>query len=543
MGSLLNVFRIPDLRNKVLFTLAMIALYRFGAFIPVPGIDLDAVATLRTQAEEGGVLGFLQLFSGGALTQFAVFALGIMPYITASIIMQILTVVIPKLEQWQAQGAVGQRKITQWTRYVTVGIAIMQSTGLVFLFHNGGGGFFANVSTNLDLVPNFTIPRVLLIVLTLVAGTALIMWMGELITQRGIGNGMSILIFTSVVSSYPSTASRVRAEAGNTALAFLIFLFIVLTVAIVFVEQGQRRIPVQFAKRVVGRRMYGGQSTYIPLKVNQSGVIPIIFASSVLYLPLLLSNVLPADGWGADVQQWINDNLVQPTSIFYIVLYGLLIIGFAYFYTAITFDPAQQADTIRKQGGFIPGIRPGPQTERYLARILSRITLPGALFIAAVALAADHLPDPDPARPEQRRSSSFSGTSVLIGVGCGPGDHEADRQPADDAQLRGVPVVTTRLIVFGRQGAGKGTQCVRLADHYGIPHISTGDMLREAVAEGTELGLKAKGLMDAGDLVPDDVMEGIVVERLAKPDAAAGLAAGRLPPHAGPGRGHAAQPG
>ena len=362
------------------------------------------------------MLGFLQLFSGGALTQFAVFALGIMPYITSSIIMQILTVVIPKLEQWQAQGAVGQRKITQWTRYVTVGIAVMQSTGLVFLFHNGGGGFFANVSTNLDLVPNFTIPRVLLIVVTLTAGTALIMWMGELITQRGIGNGMSILIFTSVVSSYPSTASRVRAEAGNTALVALLVLFVVLTVAIVFVEQGQRRIPVQFAKRVVGRRMYGGQSTYIPLKVNQSGVIPIIFASSVLYLPLLLSNVLPADGWGADVQEWINNHLVRSTSPFYITLYGLLIIGFAYFYTAITFDPAQQADTIRKQGGFIPGIRPGPQTERYLARILSRITLPGALFIAVVALLPSILLTL--VLPAQSGAIfAFSGTSVLIGVG------------------------------------------------------------------------------------------------------------------------------
>jgi preprotein translocase subunit SecY len=330
--------------------------------------------------------------------------------------MQILTVVIPKLEQWQQQGAVGQRKITQWTRYVTVGIAVMQSTGLVFLFHNGGGGFFANVSTNLDLVPEFTIPRVLLIVITLTAGTALIMWMGENITQRGIGNGMSILIFTSVVSSYPSTASRVRAEAGNGALAVLLILFVVLTVAIVFVEQGQRRIPVQFAKRVVGRRMYGGQSTYIPLKVNQSGVIPIIFASSVLYLPLLLSNVLPADGWGADVQKWINDHLVRSTSPFYIALYGLLIIGFAYFYTAITFDPAQQADTIRKQGGFIPGIRPGPQTERYLARILNRITLPGALFIAVVAL----LPALMLSTVLPSSSSalfSFSGTSVLIGVG------------------------------------------------------------------------------------------------------------------------------
>jgi preprotein translocase subunit SecY len=414
VGSIINVFRIPDLRNKVLFTLLMIAAYRFGAFIPVPGIDLDAVATLRTQAEQGGVLGFLQLFSGGALTQFAVFALGIMPYITSSIIMQILTVVIPKLEQWQAQGAVGQRKITQWTRYVTVGIAIMQSTGLVFLFHNGGGGFFANVSTNLDLVPNFTIPRVLLIVLTLTAGTALIMWMGELITQRGIGNGMSILIFTSVVSSYPSTASRVRAEAGNTALIALLILFVFLTVAIVFVEQGQRRIPVQFAKRVVGRRMYGGQSTYIPLKVNQSGVIPIIFASSILLLPVIMTQFLGSgEGWRGDIASFVDKYIVNPQNFVYITIFSLLIIAFAYFYNSIAFDPIRQADQLRRQGGFIPGIRPGPQTERYLAKVLSRITLPGALFIAAVALVPSlllthYLPG---------NQVSFSGTSILIAVG------------------------------------------------------------------------------------------------------------------------------
>jgi preprotein translocase subunit SecY len=417
LTSLRNMFLVPDLRNKILFTLLMLALYRFGAFIPAPGIDLDAIEQLREQAEQGGVLGFLQLFSGGALAQFAVFALGIMPYITASIIMQILTVVIPKLEQWQQQGAVGQRKITQATRYVTVGIARLQSSGLVFVFHNGGGGLTHSNQTNIDLVPNFTVPRVLLIVLTLTAGTALLMWMGELITQRGIGNGMSLLIFASVVSIYPSTVGRVRAEAGNGAMMLLFGTFIILLVAIVFVEQGQRRIPVQFAKRVVGRRMYGGQSTYIPLKVNQSGVIPVIFASSVLYLPLLLSNVLPADqDWGVSVQNWINDNLVNPTSPVYLLVYGLLIIGFAYFYTAITFDPAQQADTIRKQGGFIPGIRPGPQTERYLGRILSRITLPGALFVAAVALIptillAQTLPD------QSTAVLSFSGISVLIGVG------------------------------------------------------------------------------------------------------------------------------
>ncbi|HMQ27612.1 MAG TPA: preprotein translocase subunit SecY, partial [Acidimicrobiales bacterium] len=264
----------------------------------------------------------------------------------------------------------------------------------------------------------FTVPRVLLIVLTLTAGTALLMWMGELITQRGIGNGMSLLIFASVVSQLPAQGGRVKAEAGNAALLALIGLFLVLLVCIVFVEQGQRRIPVQFAKRVVGRRMYGGQSTYIPLKVNQSGVIPIIFASSVLYLPLLLSQVLPSDegSWGVSVQRWVDDYLASPTSPLYLLIYGLLIIGFAYFYTAITFDPAQQADTIRKQGGFIPGIRPGPQTEKYLAHILSRITLPGALFIASVALLPSIfltlvLPG------DSAATFAFGGTSVLIAVG------------------------------------------------------------------------------------------------------------------------------
>ncbi|MDY7100780.1 MAG: preprotein translocase subunit SecY [Actinomycetota bacterium] len=419
LSSMKNMFKVADLRNKILFTLLIITIYRFGAYVPAPGIDLDAVEALQDQAEQGGVLGFLQLFSGGALTQFAVFALGIMPYITSSIIMQILGVVIPRIEQWQQQGAVGQRKITQWTRYLTVAIAVLQSTGLVFLFHNGGqGGLFSGSAGSFDLVPNFSVARVLLIVLTLTAGTALIMWMGELITQRGIGNGMSLIIFASVVSVLPAQGARIRAEAanGNVVLAIVIAMFILLLVGIVFVEQGQRRIPVQFAKRVVGRRMYSGQSTYIPLKVNQSGVIPVIFASSMLYLPILLSNILPSDGWGASVQSFINDYLVNPTNVVYILVFGMLIVGFAYFYTAITFDPAQQADTIRKQGGFIPGIRPGPQTERYLARILSRITLPGALFVAVVAL----LPTIFVAQFVSRstvQQFSFGGISVLISVG------------------------------------------------------------------------------------------------------------------------------
>ncbi len=389
MSTLRNVLKIPELRNKLLFTLFMVAVYRFGSHVPVPGIDLGSIRDLEARAEEGGVLSFLQAFSGGAITQFAVFALGIMPYITASIIMQILAVVIPKLEQWQEQGAVGQRKITQWTRYLTVAIAVMQSTGLAFLFHNGGGGFGGRGNnTGLDLIPNFTIPRVLLIVLTLTAGTALLMWMGELITQRGIGNGMSLLIFSSVVSQLPAQAGRVRVEAGNAAMFMLLVLFLVLLVCIVFVEQGQRRIPVQFAKRVVGRRMYGGQSTYIPLKVNQSGVIPIIFASSVLYLPQLLSFVLPSepDSWGAKVQSFINDYVVKPDSWVHLFLFGLLIIAFAYFYTAIQFDPHKQADQIRKQGGFIPGIRPGKRTDEYIRSVTRRITLVGALFLGIIAV-------------------------------------------------------------------------------------------------------------------------------------------------------------
>ena len=362
-----------------------------------------------------GVLGFLQLFSGGALTQVAVFSLGIMPYITSSIIMQILTVVIPKLEEWQKMGAVGQRKITQWTRYVTIAIAVMQSTGLVFLFNNGGGGLFD--TGGISLVSEFNPPRVALIVLTLTAGTALLMWMGELITQRGIGNGMSILIFASIISQLPSQFSLIRAEGGNVVFAVACGVFLLMLVAIVFIEQGQRRIPVQFAKRVVGRRQYGGQSTYIPLKVNQSGVVPIIFASSVLYLPQLIAQILPSDpgSWGVSVQAWINDNLLNTTSPWYLGFYGLLIIGFAYFYTAITFDPAQQADTLRKQGGFIPGIRPGPQTERYLARILSRLTLPGALFIAIVALApAVFLAQ---VLPSGSNAFAFGGVTILLTVG------------------------------------------------------------------------------------------------------------------------------
>ena len=409
-GKISNMFRVADLRSKILFTLLIVAIYRLGAHIPVPGVNFDAIQNLKETAKQGGVLGFLNLFSGGALTSFAVFALGIMPYITSSIIMQILTVVIPKLEQWQEQGAVGQRKMTQATRYLTIAIAIMQSTGLAFLFHNGGGGLFGRGAAlrGLDLIPRFNAPRVLLIVVTLTVGTAVLMWMGELISQRGIGNGMSVLIFASVVSTLPYEYEAVRAQEGWLIFGGLIVMSIAILVGIIIVEQGQRRIPVQFAKRQVGRRVYGGQSTYIPLKVNQSGVVPIIFASSVLQLPALLATTLQ---WGW-LQSFANNHLVRSSDWLYNLVFGLMIVGFAYFYTAITFDPIKQADNLRKQGGFVPGIRPGVQTERFFQKVLSRLTLPGALFIAAIAL----IPNLFLGVLNIQRFP-FGGTSILIAVG------------------------------------------------------------------------------------------------------------------------------
>jgi preprotein translocase subunit SecY len=361
------------------------------------------------------VLALLNLFSGGALTNFAIFALGIMPYITASIIIQILTVAIPRLEQLQQQGAVGQKKITQYTRYLTLAIAFIQATGITFIFGRGQGTALGNTSAVI-VIPNFTFPRVALVILSLTAGTALLMWMGELISQRGVGNGMSLLIFASVVSTIPFDGARLRAVEGNFYLGAAIVVAIAMMVAIVFIEQGQRRIPVQFSKRQVGRKMYGGQNTYIPLKVNQSGVIPVIFASSILFLPVLLSNVA---NWGW-FQTFVNDYLTQPDSIVYILFFGMLIVGFAYFYTTISFDPVRQADNIRKQGGFIPGVRPGPQTERYLSKILNRITLPGALFIAFVALIPTVLLSATSdlgAMGGGGASIGFGGVSILIAAG------------------------------------------------------------------------------------------------------------------------------
>jgi preprotein translocase subunit SecY len=406
LSSLANIFRIPDLRKKVLFTLTIIALYQFGANVPVPFVNFSKVAQLTAASKSSGVLGFLNLFSGGALTRMAVFGLGIMPYITSSIIIQLLATVIPKLEQWRDQGAVGQKKLTQTTRYLTVALALMQSTGLVYLFHKGGGGLFGT-SQNVDLILNYSIWRAGFIVLTLTAGTAFVMWLAELITQRGIGQGMSILIFANVVAGIPSGLNTVLQEGGRVKFSVILLVSLALLVLIVFVDQGQRRIPVTFAKRVVGRKMYGGSNTYIPLKVNQAGVIPIIFASSVLYIPVLLSNIIPS----AAFRSWVNHN-VTPTSVFYILTYFVFILLFTFFYVYVAFDPHQQADIIRKQGGYIPGIRPGHPTERYLAHILNRITWPGALFLGAVAVTPSLL-----MAAWNITSYPFYGTTLLIAVG------------------------------------------------------------------------------------------------------------------------------
>jgi preprotein translocase subunit SecY len=404
LSRLGNIFRVPDLRNKVIFTLTIIVLYQVGANVPVPGVSWAQLQKLETSASSAGVLGFLNLFSGGALVRLAIFGLGIMPYITSSIIIQLLSTVIPKLEEWRDQGAVGQKKITQTTRYLTIALALMQSTGLIYAFH---GHDSALLGTTITLIPKFTIQLAAFMVLCLTAGTAMVMWLAELITQRGIGQGMSILIFANVVATIPSGGTGIYQEGGALKFGIIVVISLVLLVFIVFMDQGQRRIPVTFAKRVVGRRMYGGQSTYIPLKVNQSGVIPIIFASSVLYIPVLLSNVIP---WHS-FQSFVKNN-IQPTSLIYIALYFVLILAFTFFYVYVAFDPHQQADIIRKQGGFVPGIRPGGPTERYFAHILNRITVPGALFLASVAVVPSIL-----MALWSLNKFPFYGTTLLISVG------------------------------------------------------------------------------------------------------------------------------
>jgi preprotein translocase subunit SecY len=407
-----NMFKIPDLRAKILFTLAMFGVYRLGATIPVPGIDLDAVQLFQTQQQAGGIYGLLNLFSGGALESFSVFALGIIPYITASIIMQLLTVVIPRLQALQDEGESGRKVITQWTRYLTVILALIQSTGFTYLFHVG------RFTGGIDLIPNYTPGRVILIVLTMTAGTAMVMWLGELITQRGVGNGMSLIIFVSILSQFPFIFGQIWGQTVDADLpirfAVIVAIFLAMIVAIIYVDQAQRRIPIQFAKRVRGRRVMGGQSTYIPLKVNTAGVIPVIFATSVLLIPSLIITAIPSDAaWVQSIYRWVDSNLggSGQVSWWYILILFSLIIFFTYFYTAIQFDPEKQAEMIQRQGGFVPGVRPGRQTARHLGFILNRITLPGSIFLAVIAIL------PAIAGAVWNIQIAFSGVSILIVVG------------------------------------------------------------------------------------------------------------------------------
>ena len=394
LTAISNAFRIPELRRKIIFTLAMIALYRLGAYIPVPGVNLDTVKQLIT---DNATLGLLGLFSGGALEKFAVFSLGIMPYITASIIMQLLQGVIPKIEQWQKEGETGQRKITQITRYMTLGIALLEAFGLLTVFRGAlptGAGTIPGWFTNL------------VIVVTLIAGTAFIMWMSELITQRGIGNGMSLLIFASIVSRFPQAiVASITFKSGIfTLLLFVIVLFVI--AAIVTMERAQRRIPVQYAKRVVGRRVYGGSGTYIPLKINGANVVPIIFASAILFFPLQIATITNIP-WLINVGNALALGPVNWVAEF------VLIVFFTYFYTALVFNPIDLADNLRKNGGFIPGVRPGSATVRYIENVLNRITLPGALFLGVIAVVPTMLFTVT----NDVLIRQFGGTSILIMTG------------------------------------------------------------------------------------------------------------------------------
>ncbi|SCE92425.1 protein translocase subunit secY/sec61 alpha [Micromonospora coriariae] len=420
LSAFLSAFRTPDLRKKLLFTVGIIAVYRLGATLPSPGVSYGNVQKCldTLQGESTGVLSLLNLFSGGALLQLSVFALGIMPYITASIILQLLTVVIPRLEQLRKEGQAGQAKITQYTRYLTLGLGVLQASAFVALARSGQ--LFQNRCDQFPIIPTGTgIPDWLtlsILVMTMTAGTGMVMWLGELITDRGVGNGMSVLIFTSIAARLPSEGWQIKTSKGWDMFALVIALVLVVITAVTFIEQAQRRIPVQYAKRMIGRRMYGGTSTYIPLKVNQAGVIPVIFGSSLLYLPQLALQFFDTTDPGK-TQAWIQNNLVNPSSPIYIAVYFLLIIFFTYFYVSITFNPTEVADNMKKYGGFVPGIRPGKPTADYLDFILSRITLPGALYLGVISILPNFffiwLDN------QQYQNFPFGGTAVLIMVGVG----------------------------------------------------------------------------------------------------------------------------
>ena len=404
-----KAFKTPDLRKKIFFTLSIMALFRFGSVIPTPGISYTNVQTCLNQVQTGGLFGLINLFSGGALLQLSVFALGIMPYITSSIIVQLLTVVIPRFEALKKEGQSGSAKLTQYTRYLTIGLAILQSSGLVAVARTPGR-LFSGCSA--EIIPDTSWSRILTMVVVMTAGTSVIMWLGELITDRGVGNGMSILIFTSIAASFPGQLWSIRLQKGLFVFLIVMAVGVLIVAAVVFVEQAQRRIPVQYAKRQVGSRSYGGASTYIPIKVNQAGVIPVIFASSLLYIPSLIVNLSNSQAsWAV----WIQQNFVTGDHWTYVIAYFAMIIFFTYFYVSITFNPEEVAENMRKYGGFIPGIRAGRPTVEYLQYVLSRITAPGSLYLALVAI----IPVIALALVGATQNFPFGGTAILIVVGVG----------------------------------------------------------------------------------------------------------------------------
>jgi preprotein translocase subunit SecY len=394
-----KAFKTPDLRRKIFFTLAIMALFRFGSVIPTPGVSYQNVQKCLDQVQTGGLFGLINLFSGGALLQLSVFALGIMPYITASIIVQLLTVVIPRFETLKKEGQSGTAKLTQYTRYLTIGLAILQSSGLVAVARTPGRLFSG---CDEAIIPDTTWSRIITMVIVMTAGTSVVMWLGELITDRGVGNGMSILIFTSIAASFPGQLWSIRLSRGLFTFLFVLAIGVLIVAAVVFVEQAQRRIPVQ----------YGGASTYIPIKVNQAGVIPVIFASSLLYIPSLIANLTNSKAaWVV----WIQSNFVTGDHPIYIASYFLMIIFFTYFYVSITFNPEEVADNMKKYGGFIPGIRAGRPTAEYLQYVLSRITAPGSLYLGLVSI----IPIIALLLFGATQNFPFGGTAILIVVGVG----------------------------------------------------------------------------------------------------------------------------
>ena len=414
LTAFVRAFRTPDLRKKILFSMAIMALFRLGSVIPTPGVSYQAVQRCidLSQSQESGLYSLINLFSGGALLQLSIFALGIMPYITASIIVQLLTVVIPKFEALKKEGQSGTARLTQYTRYLTIGLAILQSTGLVALARQPGQ-LFNNCPEDI-IYSNIGIFGIVIMVLTMTAGTGVIMWLGELITDRGIGNGMSLLIFTSIAAGFPTSLWQIKIERGWTVFLVIFGAGLAIVGLVVFVEQAQRRIPVQYAKRMIGRRQYGGSSTYIPLKVNQAGVIPVIFASSLLYLPALAINLTDKNKppvWAT----WVQTYLVRGDHPVYMLTYFGLIVFFTYFYVAITFNPTEVADNMKKYGGFIPGIRAGRPTAEYLDYVLSRITLVGAIYLGLISL----IPLIALGLFNANQNFPFGGTAILIIVGVG----------------------------------------------------------------------------------------------------------------------------